>query len=242
MNNISLTLSYDGGAYFGWQKTSSGPTIELKLQEALLTLFNQKFPLQAASRTDKGVHAKKQIVNFFIDKEIELDFLKYKLNCLLPKDIRVIEIKKELKNFHPTLNCFKKQYNYYISSEPYQNPIIRYYSWHIHHILNLDHMIQASKIFIGKHNFIGFSNRLEKNPQKEIFQIDIKKENNQITISIIGNSFLYKMVRNIVGALVDVARGKITIDALQKYLESNTFQKPFITAPAHGLFLYDLFY
>ena len=94
MQNIRLDICYDASNYFGWQKTSFGPSIEEKLENSLFTLLRQKVSLQAASRTDKGVHAKKLTINFLIktDIKVDLDFLKYKLNCLLFQDIRVLDI------------------------------------------------------------------------------------------------------------------------------------------------------
>lgn len=242
MKNLKVTLSYDGTNYFGFQKTKFGPSIEEEIEKALFTLFKQKFKIQAASRTDKNVHAKKQVANFFIENEIDLDLLKYKLNCLIPKDIRILDLESVNTDFHPTLNCIKKHYQYNICQDLFQLPHKRFYSWHIHQILDLDKMKHASNIFLGNHNFLAFSNRQEKNPIREIYNIDIVKENNQISISVVGNSFLYKMVRNIVGALVEIGKEKITISDLKKILESKNRKKPFITAPAHGLFLYDLFY
>lgn len=242
MKNIKITLSYDGTNYFGWQKTKFGPSIEEEIEKAFFILFKEKFQLQVASRTDKNVHAKKQIANFFIDKEIDLEFLKYKLNCLLPKDIRILNLENVALDFHPTLNCIKKHYQYNICHLPFQYPHKRFYSWHIHHILDLTKMNEAKKIFIGKHNFLAFSNRHEENPVREIYEINIMKENDQISINVIGNSFLYKMMRNIVGSLVEVGKGKLSISDLKKILDSHQRKKPFVTAPAHGLFLFDLFY
>ncbi len=242
MKNIKVTLTYDGTNYFGWQKTKFGPSVEEEIEKVFFKLFKQKFLLQVASRTDKNVHAKKQIANFFIDNVIDLEFLKYKLNCLLPKDIRILSLQNVDENFHPTLDCIKKHYKYYICHHPFQYPHKRLYSWHIHHILDIDKMNQAAKIFIGKHNFLAFSNRHEKDPIREIYEIAIEKEQNQIVISLIGDNFLYKMVRNLVGSLVEIGKGKITILDLKKFLDTQNRKKPFITAPAHGLFLYEIFY
>jgi tRNA pseudouridine38-40 synthase len=242
MKNIKIILSYDGTNYLGWQKTKTGPSIEEELEKACFILLKQKFLFQAASRTDKNVHAKKQILNFFIDKEIDLNLLKYKLNCLLPKDIRILQLKEVDKNFHPTLDCIKKHYRYYICQDPFQYPHKRFYSWHIPHPLNIDKMKKASKILIGKHNFLAFSNRKEKNPIREIYEISIEKKDNQIIIDIIGNSFLYKMIRNIVGCLVFIGKEKIIPCHIKKILKSQNRKKIFVTASSHGLFLYDIFY
>lgn len=242
MKNIKITLSYDGTNYFGWQMTKFGPSIEEELQKALFTLFKTRFSIQAASRTDKKVHAQKQIANFFLDKEMDLEFLKYKLNCLLSKDIRILNLEIVNENFHPTIDCIKKHYKYFICQDSYQFPHKRLYSWHVHTPLDIDKMNEGSKIFLGEHNFLAFSNRPEKNPVRKIDSINIETKNNQVIINIIGNSFLYKMVRNMVGSLVELGKNKISIDILKTMLNTHSRKKPFITAPAHGLFLYDIFY
>ena len=115
MYNIKLTLAYDGAAYFGWQKTSVGPSIEEELQLVLEKVFQHSIILQAASRTDAGVHALGQVVNFFTEKPgLNFGVLKISLNRLLPKDIKIIDIKEMPLSFHPTVDCLYKEYRYFI--------------------------------------------------------------------------------------------------------------------------------
>lgn len=242
MDNIKITLSYDGTNYFGWQKTKAGPSIEEKLENALNIILQKKVKINAASRTDKNVHAKVQIANFLIEKDFDLDLLKYKLNMMLPKDIRILKIQKEDINFHPTLNSKKKEYRYYIDNSDYESPHHRLYSWHIHNKIDLEKINEAKLLFIGKKDFSAFTNRKEKNNVRSIFDINLQKDDNFIMISITGDRFLYKMVRIIVGSLIYVGIGKMKIIELENILNSKSRNHLGMTAPAKGLFLYGITY
>jgi tRNA pseudouridine38-40 synthase len=242
MNNIKIELSYDSTNYFGWQKTKAGPSIQSELEKAFGTVLQIKVKLQAASRTDKNVHAKKQIANIFLEKDIDLDLLTFKLNCLLPKDIRILKLEKVHIDFHPTLDAKKKEYRYYIYQNAFHSPILRFYSWHVHKTLDIEKMKTASKLLIGTKDFSSFTNRIEKNNVRTIFDIKIEKNENQIIISMIGDNFLYKMARIIVGTLVYVGLNKIPIEKVKQILDSKTRKHFGITAPAKGLFLHEIFY
>lgn len=154
MRNIKLIIAYEGTQYLGWQKTNAGPSIEETLERVLHQILQQDVFLQAAGRTDAGVHAVGQVVNFIASKE-HLDFgrLQISLNALLPKDIVVLEATEEHPAFHPTLDCEGKEYRYYICYGTTQLPQHRRFSWHYHYPLDLDEMEQASQMLIGSHNF-----------------------------------------------------------------------------------------
>ncbi len=247
--NIVMNVAYDGGAYLGWQKTPMGPSIEENLENALSCIFQQKISLQAASRTDAGVHADSQVVNFFLAK-IPQDFsrLLISINSLLPKDISVISVRlAPTPQFHPTLDCIGKEYHYYLCTHTVQLPKYRYFSWHCHTTLDLSLMQQAAQKLTGRHNFAAFCN-VRKNACyedyiREIYRITIVAlENGRVRIEVEGNHFLYKMVRNLVGTLVYIGKGKLTLHQIDSILASKDRKQAGVTAPSHGLSLYKVRY
>jgi tRNA pseudouridine38-40 synthase len=243
MKNLCITLSYDGYSFFGWQKTKTEPSIEKELEDALFKILQKKIYLQAASRTDRGVHANEQIVNFLTDKKMELSDLQYRLNRLLPNQIAIKKIEEKPYNFHPSLDSIKKEYHYNISYGSYQLPFKRHYFWHFAYPLNLDLIKNAAKELIGKHNFQSFSNQKEVKPVRELFSIEIFEiEKEEIQIRIIGNSFLYKMVRNIVGTLAYIGCNKLRKDSITEILKSKNRTNAGVTAPANGLILHRVYY
>ncbi len=223
--NIKLTLLYKGTAFLGWQKTRAGPSIEHHLEHALQTLLGEKVILQAASRTDAGVHAQGQIVNFhssYIPNQIAL-------NKLLPEEIRVKKMTHTADSFHPTIDATGKEYHYLITNHSFQLPFDRDYAWHFPYSLNLELMKEASKKLIGTHDFSLFCNWSLSNPENKtrvLTQIIIHSTQYGFRFEIKGHSFLYKMVRNLVGHLAYIGAGKLNR----------------MTAPAHGLTLKRVYY
>lgn len=248
MKNFRLLIAYDGTKYLGWQHTQEGPSIEAELQSTLQKILQHPINLQASSRTDAGVHATSQVVNFLSTKEsIDTDKLVLSLNALLPKDIVALEAKEMPPRFHPTLDCKGKEYCYYICYGKTQLPYYRLYSWHVHASLNIEKMIQASQYLMGEKDFSSFCNfRKQLHYDHHIRRIDnivIERiESERLCIRITGNHFLYKMVRNMVGTLVYVGIGKIGIDEIPAILDSHDRTRAGVTAPAHGLFLNRIFY
>lgn len=242
MINVGIFVAYDGTNYFGWQKTPFGPSIEEELLAALEQILQEKVILQAASRTDRGVHALGQVVNFMCKKFIvDFDRFLLSLNALLPKDIVVLSAKQMQQDFHPTLEVASKVYSYDITNSRFQLPFRRLYSWHVHVPLNFENMVAAAKHLEGTHDFKSFCNakinETYEDYNRTVLGIHLKKEEERITIEITGIHFLYKMVRNIVGTLVDVGAGKILAEAIPKILEVKDRKAAGVTAPAHGLTL-----
>lgn len=248
MHNIKLTIAYDGSAYLGWQKTKMGPSIEESLQNAIERSLQHPIILQAASRTDAGVHANEQIVNLFSSKnEIDLYRLKFSLNQLLPKDIVVLSSELAPSYFHPTLDCQYKEYRYYICTGPVQLPIHRFYSWHVYQKLDLQKIQQTLPYFIGQKCFAAFSNSKNIprniNQTREINRIEcLELDNQRLCFKIEGKSFLRNMVRIIVGTLMDIGKGNIDSEYIPEVFESKQRNQAGVTAPAHGLFLHRVIY
>ena len=242
MLNIKLIISYDGSNYFGWQKTSPDcPSIEGELEKAALKILGHPVQFEAASRTDRGVHAKGQTVHFLINADIDLKKLLRSLNAVLPPDISVLSCELAHETFHPTLDALGKEYHYQISTSAVESPMHRLYSWHFPHPLDLAAMEQAIPHLIGTHDFSAFTNERTSDAIRTLRSLRMTRSEGRISIEICGDRFLYKMARNIAGTLVSIGCGKIT-DTVPQILSSKDRTKAGVTAPAHGLFLMKVFY
>jgi tRNA pseudouridine38-40 synthase len=248
MINLKLIIAYDGNDYLGWQKTKEGPSIEESLQTVIEQIVQHPVTLQAASRTDAGVHAYAQVVNFLTAKtELHLHRFLVSLNNLLPSSISVFSVEQMPLDFHPTLDCVAKEYHYWICCGVAQYPQHRFYSWHYPYALNIGDMREAASLLIGQQDYQAFCNELKNKEYdsyvREVTSIEVVSHSeNRIQIMIRGNNFLYKMVRNLVGTLAYVGRGKISVNDIPTILASQDRTKAGLTAPAHGLTLYDVFY
>lgn len=247
-HHIVLQIAYDGSLYLGWQKTKEGPSVEETLTFALSTIFSEKVLLRAASRTDRGVHAEGQVVDFFVEKlPKDLNKIQVSLNQLLPPCIRCLSINfAPFPQFHSTLSAIKKKYRYSISTGAVQLPRFRATHWFIRNHIDSSILREAAGLLIGTHDFRGLSNQkdnfYEKDTQRTVYSIEIleKTSSNELIIEITGNRFLYKMVRNIVGTLMWIATGKLDITTINTVLCSKKRACAGVTAPAHGLTLVEI--
>lgn len=246
MRNIALTLSYWGAPFFGWQKTAAGPSIEEALEQALERILRHQVGLQAASRTDAGVHAQGQVVNFFTDNPIELPLLQRALNGTLPKTIGVVRIAEKPEPFHPTLDAKRKEYHYQMCTGQVQLPFYRHTSWHFPRCLDLNMMQQGASALLGTHDFSSFCNERaawDKDPICTLETIVISCiEANRFHFRIVGDHFLYKMVRNLIGTLAYVGCRLLSAQDIPAILASKQRTRAGITAPSHGLCLYQVYY
>lgn len=229
-----LTIAYLGTHFYGWQRSESHPTVESALENGIKILIKEPPFLQAASRTDRGVHAKGQVVTFSTTKPIDIPVFLKRINGILPFEITVLSIELISSHFHPTLDSVGKEYTYCIENRKIQTPFNRDTAWHFPYPISVENMEFYANQLIGTHDFKPFENRSEKMRENTIctlHSIRIQKKDEMITITIHGNRFLYKMVRNIVGKLAYLGSGKI-----------HTLSDSAMTAPAHGLTLSHVFY
>lgn len=246
--NLKLLIAYDGTAYKGWQKTIEGPSIEETLTNVLQQILQEELSLDAASRTDAGVHADGQVVSFRTNNfRGNTHRLFMSLNRLLPKDIAVLSVEKAEEDFHATLNCLLKEYHYQVCYDAVQCPKERFYSWHFPRELDLEKMRSAIPFFIGEKDYAAFCN-FKKNAKylhyyREVTEIIIREPKpKHLKFIVRGKNFLYKMVRNIAGALLYVGCGKIEPSEVPLIFDSHDRRKAGVTAAAHGLTLHKLFY
>lgn len=229
-------ILYDGTRYYGWQRTQSGSSIQEELETALYSITGESPEVEAASRTDRGVHAKDQVVQFSLVKCWDPNVLLRALNARLPLDIRVQKL--DFCDFHPTLDAMGKEYRYRLCTDSVQLPMDALYSWHVYLPIDWDLMQKASVELLGTHDFSAFANRKDKNSICTVRLIEIEPN----LIKIQGDRFLYKMVRNLVGTLVYIGIGKLKKEDLSSILQSKDRKQAGITAPAHGLYLHQVFY
>lgn len=241
LRRLKLIVAYDGTAYRGWQKTATGPSIEAVLEEAIFQITRERSTLLAASRTDAGVHALGQVVVFDTQKSIPPDRLRLGINACMPPDIRVLEVQEVPPNFHPTLDNQGKEYHYSLSVVRVQPPHLRHYAWHCHYDLNFAAMQEAAAHFVGTYDFSAFCNAREdlvgRDRVRTIDRVALSVEGDLVRIEMVGNSFLFRMARNIAGTLVSVGRGKLLPDVLPDILRGRDRTLAGMTAPAHGLSL-----
>jgi tRNA pseudouridine38-40 synthase len=242
MKKYKCIVSYDGTHYCGFQVQKNSVTIQSTLQDAFMKRFKKSIDITGASRTDSGVHALGQVIHFSIDPIEDLSYLLYQLNALLPKDIRILSIEEVDPSFHSRYSAEKKTYFYYVTNLQHLPPFGREYLLTLPKKIQIDLMIEASKFFIGTHDFRAFAHHAEygcaKNkPIKTIHRFDWFFEKDRYRIEIEGDGFLHKMVRNMVGTLIDVGMGKTSPSKIQEILLSKDRRLAGQTAPAHPLFL-----
>lgn len=247
--NIRLDLSYEGTHYHGWQSSNEVETIEGKLTKALQILLKEAPRLQAASRTDAGVHAHGQVVNFFVESPspIDLGKLRHSLNSLLPRDISVKGLSLAPPAFHPTLDCSAKEYRYHLFTGKVMMPHRRFFTWHRPHIFNAQIVQETAQLLTGEHDFAAFVNSPKQcsytNTVRTVDKIEVvQRSADEFYFVVTGKNFLYKMVRNIVGTLVYISEGRLSASELSLILKSKQRVAAGMTAPACGLTLYKVNY
>jgi len=241
MNSYKLSIAYDGTNYFGFQKQKNKPTIQGKLEEALNLLIDS-YELNYSGRTDAGVHAKSQIVN--IKTDVILDTQKINsLNKILGDSISINSIKVVSSNFHARYGATERTYKYLVRDSKSNYPHLNKNTYQHYSLLNLEDLNKVAKLFVGEHNFSSFS-RVEKfnNPERNIFSSKWIKKNEIYEYTIIANSFLRNMVRNIVGVQLAYSDQKISIKDILKELKKPSGERLNFIAPAHGLILWKVKY
>jgi tRNA pseudouridine38-40 synthase len=245
---FKLTIAYDGTHYAGWQVQKIGLGVQQKVEEALQKIFPSVKRVHSSSRTDTGVHALGMVVHVEIPEEefnMPMAKLGLAINANLPEDIRVMAAVRCSDNFHARFHARGKQYRYYVWNHFAMNPLLRTQAWHVGRPLNLAAMRDAAKLFLGKHDFKSFAanrNYEMESTVRTIQRLDIKKSGNLITFIIEADGFLYKMCRGIAGTLVYVGQGKIAVRDVKQILAAKDRGAAGMTAPAHGLVLWKVFY
>ncbi|MGL6106850.1 tRNA pseudouridine(38-40) synthase TruA [Romboutsia sp.] len=238
MRNIKIVIQYNGQNYCGWQKQPDSLGIQGTVEKSIYEITKEEVKIVGSGRTDAGVHALGQVANFKLDAMIPIDKIPNALNAKLPKDISIIDCTEVKDEFHSRYSAKRKRYRYLINNSPYRNPIYKDISYHVKYELDFEKMCKEAKHLIGEHDFKSFmsSGSSVTDTFREIYDIDLEKQEGMIILEVEGNGFLYNMVRIIVGTLVDIGRGRIQ-ESLKKIIDSKERSMCGHTAPAHGLFL-----
>jgi tRNA pseudouridine38-40 synthase len=252
--NLRLDLAYDGTRFYGWQRQCHKPTIQGCIEDALEKILGTKIMLTGSGRTDAGVHASNQVANFKTDSAVPSPNLQRALNNVLPSSIRVIAVADVPMDFHARLSAQAKTYRYRILQQPVCPPFISRFVHHYPYPLDHSRMKEAAKYIQGEHDFTSFAavprrivvgRQMKARPggrRSAVRSITRSRtlwrpRNSLLVYEITGGGFLHHMVRNIVGTLIEVGRGKIAPREIPRILEARDRARAGPTAPACGLCL-----
>jgi tRNA pseudouridine38-40 synthase len=237
MQNYKIVLSYDGTGFFGWQRQSEKRTIQGELEAALARLAGKKVKVFGAGRTDAGVHALAQVANFKASLRLDDSELFGALNANLPEAIRISRLERVALEFHARRDAKSKTYQYRIWTAPQVNPFDVRYVLYWPHPLNVRRMAEAAKLFVREGDFSGFSSNRELRPVRRVSRSEVRKRGAEIIYMIEANGFLRYMVRTIVGTLLEIGRGRLAVEAIEKIFAGGKRSHQSPTAPAKGLCL-----
>jgi tRNA pseudouridine38-40 synthase len=242
--NIQLIIAYDGTGYHGFQRQANALAIQQILEERLALIFGHRVTIHAAARTDTGVHAYGQSVSVHTTGTIPLEKIPAAAKSVLPDAIVVLAAAERPPAFNARYDAKSKIYVYRLRVSPDKDPFMRHYSWHIKTPLAMAPMEEALKTIEGTHDFSAFQAQGGEfvHPVKTIYQANCRSQENLVELEFWGSGFLYHMVRNLVGTLVDVGHGRVTVAHFAKIMASKNRKMAGITAPPQGLFLKEVIY
>lgn len=250
MRKIRLLLEYDGTAYHGWQAQKDAVTVQGMLEEKVQRVTGRITSVIGASRTDAGVHAFGQVAVFRTPSQLDAGTIRRALNAVLPLDIRVLSAEEVHDAFHPREDAVRKRYFYLIANQRVSSAFLFRYTWIVPQSLGIGPMKDASHILVGRHAFSAFMGTGSgiQDTVREVYSLDVetldgvvfmgvKLHGHFIRITAEANGFLRHMVRNIVGTLAEIGRGRMPSEKMREVLESRDRKNAGQTAPANGLFL-----
>lgn len=242
-----LIIAYDGTHFSGWQIQPNATSVQEEIQKALTTVLRAPTKIMGSGRTDQGVHAKGQVAHFEMEHCLDEEKVLLSLNGILPIDIRVRAIEQVPLDFHACRSAKSKIYHYHLWLEPVIDPMLYRYRLHVRKPLDLKLIQKATRKFVGKKDFTTFANlrgpgMIYKNPIRHLKRLDLVFQEGGVRLEFEGEGFLYKMVRNITGILLEVGQKRreiCTIDELFKLRDRKKIGSP---APSHALFLQKVIY
>lgn len=245
MQRYKCTVSYDGTGFFGYQVQPNKRTVQSELEEALLKLHKGKeVKVTASGRTDAGVHAKGQVIHFDTDLGIPDNRWPVALNSLLPDDISILSAEKAEDSFHARFDAAGKEYRYFLYLSKQRDPFSRHYAYQFPYQVDVEQMREAGRLLLGTHDFTSFCSAKTEMEDKvrTIKEITINQEGDMLSFRFIGNGFLYNMVRILVGTLLEIGSGDRNAEEIPELLRKKDRRLAGKTAPAHGLYLWKVFY
>lgn len=244
MRNIKLILSYDGTEFHGFQTQPDLRTVQGLLQSTLEGIVGHSVSIIGSGRTDAGVHARGQVVNFMTSSRIPIEKWPIVLNTKLPDDLVIQDAELVPDDFHARFWARGKEYRYRIDRSPYTDVFLRKFSHHVPYPLCIEPMREAARQLVGRHDFTSFcaANTPVVDKVRTLYTVEVLEEGALLTIVCRGEGFLYNMVRIIAGTLLDVGRGKLSPDEIPGILAARDRTQAGLTAPAKGLTMWEVFY
>ena len=244
MRNLRLVLSYDGTDFHGWQRQADRRSVQQVLEETIERLTGVSPATNASGRTDAGVHAVGQVVNFLTPSLHSPKIFLKALNATLPSDVRVVSVEDVPERFHATLSAVSKRYRYVLDNGAIADPFLLRYAWHVYPKLDANRMHEAARGLIGRHDFRSFETHWpnRRTSVRTIFALEVRREGDRVVLEVEADGFLYNMVRAITGTLVIVGTGKRPIEFAAKARAAQARAEAGPTAPPQGLFLKEVFY
>ena len=239
-----IVISYDGTSYHGYQFQKNALTVQEVLEKNIKKLYSKMIRVEVAGRTDTGVHARGQVVNFLAPDLIPAERLAFALNRILPRDIVVLEARIVPNTFHARRDATAKVYSYTIDNGRLPDVFNRHYSYHVSNPLDVEAMKTGASFLLGEHDFKAFqaAGGTVETTKRTLFSLKIEKQEPFIILSFEGSGFLYKMVRIITGTLIEVGRGKRSPEELREILEGKDRKGAGKTAPSKGVCLEKVVY
>jgi tRNA pseudouridine38-40 synthase len=236
---IGMVLEYDGTDYHGWQTQPELVTVQGSLQTALATILGERVRVEAAGRTDAGVHARGQVAAFSTVRPVDCARLQRGLNALCAPGIVARQIGAVAEDFDPRRDARSRRYEYRIHNSPWPSPFTRRHAWHVHRPLDVAAMAEAAAALLGEHDFSSFqaADCDAENPVRRVFHSACEKAGEEIVYRVEATAFLRHMVRNVVGTLVEVGTGERGRDDFRTLLATRDRTRAGATAPPHGLCL-----
>ncbi len=241
---LKLTVAYDGTNYHGFQWQENALSIQQVLEEGLAKLFGHDISLIPSGRTDTGVHAQGQVISFTATGRIPVERIVRAAPSVLPPDIVVLRAEVAPPSFHARRDAVAKHYSYRLLTREANDPFRERYVWHLREPLDAGAMQAAAALLLGTHDFDSFrtAGSTPTHPVRTMYVSAFRQNGDELVFDIIGDGFLYHMVRNLVGALVAVGQGKMTPDDFGALLVARSKQGAPAMAPARGLTLQRVFY
>jgi tRNA pseudouridine38-40 synthase len=241
---ILLTIAYEGTKYSGWQVQPNGLAVQQVVEDALEQLLGERVQVRSSGRTDAGVHARGMAAAFTTSRDFPPRAFVEGANRYLPDDIAIQAAITVPAGFRPIGDAYAKHYRYTILNRKVRSPIDRLYSWQVPEPLEIPAMLEASRYFIGEHDFAAFraSNCVAKTTVRRVDAVEINVKEGSIIIDVVGGGFLKYMVRVMAGTLVDIGKGRYAPEHVRWLLHDRDRKKAGVTAPACGLCLMKVFY
>lgn len=244
VRKLLAVISYRGTAYMGYQVQGGLPTVTRAVQDAIERVFKQRLAVKGCSRTDSGVHAQAFAVTFETSSTIPANRVVYALNVNLPEDIAALYCREVPGDFHPRYDCVGKRYIYKFFNSDVKNPFGADLMLHYPHALDHERLNEAVGAFVGKRDFSAFCSAKSsvEDHVRTVYSAGVRRDGEVVTFEVSGDGFLYNMVRIMAGTVIELARGGIAAKDLPEIIAGRDRKAAGFTAPAHGLYLADVWY